>query len=304
VGTTSAAQNINLTNSGEASLTVTGIGIAGANPGDYSQTNNCPGTLIAGFSCSIAVTFKPLTTGSLPASVSISDNAAGSPQTVTLAGTGKPGTTPEVTFTPSILNFPNVPINTTSASQASTLTNTGAAALTITSIAASNTVGADFAQTNNCPLTPKTIAVNGTCTITVTFTPTSTINQTAAITVTDNTPNGSDSLPLTGNGAAPAVNLSATTLAFGNQAHGTTSASKTVTLENSGNLALTINSITATKDYNIVNNNCPSSLGPGLTCTFGVTFSPTITGADNGSVMVNDNAGDSPQIITLTGTGT
>lgn len=301
VGTTSAAQNINLTNSGEADLTVTGITITGANTADYAQTNNCPGTLTASFSCTIAVTFKPLATGTRTASVSIADNAAGSPQTVTLTGTGTPGTTPQVTFTPPGLTFANVPLNTTSAAQTSTLQNTGAAALSITNIAASGTVTGDFTQTNNCPAS---VAVNGTCTITVKFTPTSTINQTGAVTVTDNTPNGSDLLALAGNGTAPEVNLSATTLAFGNQAHGTTSPAKTITVENSGSLALTIGSITATKDYNIVNNTCPSSLGPGLTCTFGVTFSPTITGTDNGYAMISDNAGDSPQFITLTGNGT
>jgi hypothetical protein len=305
LGTTSAAQNINLTNSGEANLTVTGISLTGTGMADYGQTNNCPSTLTASFSCTIAVTFKPLATGTLTASVSVADNAAGTPQTVSLTGTGAPGTTPLVTFTPSSLTFANVPINTTSASQASVLKNTGAAALTITSIPQpTSTVAGDFAQTNNCPLSPSTIAVNGTCTITVTFTPTSTINQTGAVNVNDNTPSNPDLLPLAGNGTAPEVNLSATTLAFGSQAHGTTSAAKTVTVENSGSLALTIGPITATKDYNIVNNTCPSSLGPGLTCTFGVTFSPTITGADNGYVMVNDNAGDSPQFITLTGTGT
>ncbi len=304
LGTTSAAQNINLTNSGESNLNVTGITLGGANMADYAQTNNCPGTLTVGFSCTISVTFKPLATGTRTASVSIADNAAGTPQMVTLTGTGAPGTTPLVTFTPSSLPFANVPLNTTSTSQASTLTNTGAAVLKISSIAASGTVTGDFAQTNNCPLSPNTIAVNGTCTITVTFTPTSTINQTGAVTVTDNTPNGSDVLALSGNGVAPEVNLSATTLPFGNQTHGTTSAAKTVTVENSGSLTLTISSITATKDYNIVSNTCPSSLGPGLTCTFGVTFSPTITGTDNGYVMINDNAGDSPQFITLTGNGT
>jgi len=301
VGTSSAAQNINLTNSGEANLTVTGITITGADPGDYSQTNNCPANLTAAFNCTIAVVFKPTATGSRTASVSIADNAAGAPQTVPLSGTGTPGTAPQVTFTPSSLTFANVPLNTASASQNATLKNTGAAALSITKIAASGTVTGDFTETNNCPAS---VAVNGTCTITVTFTPTSTINQTGAVTVTDNTPSGSDVLSLAGNGTAPEVNLSATTLAFGNQAHGTTSAAKTVTVENSGSLALAIGSITATKDYNVVGNTCPSSLGPGLTCTFGVTFSPTITGADNGYVMINDNAGDSPQFITLTGSGT
>jgi len=304
LGTTSAAQNINLTNSGEASMTISGITLAGTNMADYAQTDNCPPTLTQSFSCTISVTFKPLATGTRTASVSIADNAAGTPQAVTLTGTGAPGTTPLVTFTPPTLTFTNVPLNTASTSQNSTLTNTGAAALTITGIAASGTVAGDFAQINNCPVSPATIAVNGTCTITVTFTPTSTINQTGAVTVTDNTPNLMDLLALAGNGVAPEVNLSTTALAFGSQAHGTTSAAKTVTVENSGSLTLTINSITATSNYNIVNNTCPSSLGPGLTCTFGVTFSPAAVGTENGYAMIGDNAGDSPQFITLTGTGT
>jgi hypothetical protein len=290
-----------LTNSGEANLSITGITVTGANPGDYAQTNNCPATLIPDFSCNIAVTFKPLATGTRTASISIADNVTPSPQTVALTGTGAPGTTPLVTFTPSSLTFSNVPLNTASASQMSTLQNTGAAALSISSIVASGTVAGDFTETNNCPAS---VAVSGTCTITVTFKPSSTINQTGAVTVTDNTPNGTDALALTGNGVAPAVNLSATTLAFGSQAHGTTSAAKTVTLENSGSLALSIGTITATSNYNIVSNTCPASLGPGLTCTFGVTFSPATTGAEDGYVMINDNAGDSPQFITLTGTGT
>jgi hypothetical protein len=301
LGSTSVAQNINLTNSGEANLSITGITVTGANPGDYAQTNNCPATLIPDFSCNIAVTFKPLATRTRTASISIADNVTPSPQTVALTGTGAPGTTPLVTFTPSSLTFSNVPLNTASASQMSTLQNTGAAALSISSIVASGTVAGDFTETNNCPAS---VAVSGTCTITVTFKPSSTINQTGAVTVTDNTPNGTDALALTGNGVAPAVNLSATTLAFGSQAHGTTSAAKTVTLENSGSLALSIGTITATSNYNIVSNTCPASLGPGLTCTFGVTFSPATTGAEDGYVMINDNAGDSPQFITLTGTGT
>jgi hypothetical protein len=280
LGTTSTAQNINLTNSGESSMTITGITLAGADMGDYVQTNNCPPTLAVSFSCSISVTFKPLATGTRTASVSIVDSAAGFPQAVTLTGTGAAGTTPLVTFTPSTLTFANVPINTSSTSQTATLPNTGAAVLTITGIAASGTVPSDFGQTNTCPVSPATIAVNGICTITVTFTPTASIDQTGAITVTDNTPNGSDVLALAGNGVAPEVNLSATTLAFGSQAPSTTSAARTVTLENSGSLALSITSMAATKDYNIVSDTCPSSLAPGLTCTFGVTFSPTITGRE------------------------
>jgi hypothetical protein len=299
-GTTSAPQTITLTNTGETKLSITGISITGANAGDFAQTNNCPASLVAGFSCAISVTFAPTATGARSATLSVADNAAGSPQTATLSGTGLAGSLPAVTLTPPSLTFSNVPVNTTSAGQTSTLKNTGKAALTITNIAVTGGIAGDFAQTNTCPAS---VAVGGTCTITVTFTPSSVIDQTAAVAITDNAPGSPQSLNLAGNGTAPAVNLSATTLAFGTQTVGTTSAPKTVTLENVGNLALTISSIVASGDFAVVSNTCPASLGPGLTCTFGVTFKPTATGARTGLVTIKDNAGDSPQFISLSGTG-
>lgn len=86
----SAAQTVNLTNSGTASLSISGITIGGSNPTDFAQTNNCPGSLNAGASCAISVTFTPASTGSYSATISVSDNASGSPQTVALSGTGTP----------------------------------------------------------------------------------------------------------------------------------------------------------------------------------------------------------------------
>jgi hypothetical protein len=88
VNTTSAAQSVTLTNSGNAALTISSIGISGANAGDFSQTNTCGSSLAAGASCTISVTFKPTATGTRTAAVSIADNATGSPHTVSLTGTG------------------------------------------------------------------------------------------------------------------------------------------------------------------------------------------------------------------------
>ena len=303
VGVASAVQNINVTNSGETSLGSISVSISGANVGDFPQTNNCPITLVAGFSCTIAVTFKPAALGARSASVSVSDTAAGSPQTVTLTGTGAQGNGPAVTLTPPGLTFSNVPANTSSAVQSSTLQNTGLAALTITGIAPTGGIPGDFSQTNNCPLSPSTLAVSASCTINVTFSPTSVIDQTAQISITDNAPNSPQALNLTGNGTAPAVNLSSTSLTFPARTVGTTSAAQTVTLENVGNLALTISSVATTGDFSVVSNTCSGSLGAGLTCTFGVTFKPTATGTRTGFVVITDNAGDGPQFMKLTGTG-
>ena len=85
VGTTSSAQSVTLTNPGQSSLTITTIGVSG----DFSETNNCGGALAAGMNCTITVTFMPTAGGTRTGSLSISDNASGSPQTVGLSGSGE-----------------------------------------------------------------------------------------------------------------------------------------------------------------------------------------------------------------------
>jgi hypothetical protein len=87
VGTQSAAQSITLTNTSTVSLSVSGISASG----NFTQTNTCGSSLNAGSNCSISVTFSPATTGSLSGSVSITDNAPGSPQSISLSGTGSSG---------------------------------------------------------------------------------------------------------------------------------------------------------------------------------------------------------------------
>jgi hypothetical protein len=88
VGTTSANKNVVLTNTGTAVLNVTGITVKGANAGDFIQTNNCGTSVAAGASCTIRVKFAPTAQGNRSASVAISDDGGGSPQTVPLTGTG------------------------------------------------------------------------------------------------------------------------------------------------------------------------------------------------------------------------
>jgi CSLREA domain-containing protein len=115
--------------------------------------------------------------------------------------------------------------------------------------------------------------------------------------------NGSGNLTLT----APAASLSPTSLSFGNQHVGTSSAAQTVTLSNTGNGSLTINSIAATGDFAVQTNNttnpCLTSLAPENQCTISVTFTPTATGTRNGTLSVTNNDLGSPQTAILSGTG-
>ena len=314
VGTTSGSQSVTLTNTGTAPLTITSITVAGANPGDFSPSNDCPlspSTLAAGANCTLSATFTPTATGGRSASLSIADNAAGNPHSVALSGTG---TAPAVSLNPNTgMNFGNQLINTTSGSQSVTLTNTGTAALSISSITIGGTNPADFSPSNNCPLSPSTLAVNASCTISATFTPTASGSRTASLSIADNASGNPHSVALSGTGvaAAPAVTLNPNTgMSFGNQQVGTTSSSRSVTLTNTGNAALSISGITLggtnPGDFSS-SNNCPlspSTLAAGSSCTLNATFTPTATGSRTASLSIADNASGSPHAVALSGTGT
>src|SRR6266478_4338917 len=208
------------------------------------------------------------------------------------------GPTPTVNFSSSNLTFGNQQINSTSAAQTVTLTNTGTATLNIISIVASG----DSAQTNTCGAS---VAAAGSCTISVTFIPTATGTRTGAITVTDSASGSPQIVNLTGNGttvAAPAVSLSTTSLSFGNQQISTASAAQTITLTNTGNGVLSVTSIVASGDY-AQTNTCGTSVAAGANCTISVTFTPTATGTRTGAITITDNAAGSPHIVSLTGTG-
>jgi hypothetical protein len=198
---------VTLTNSGTASLTISGITVTGTNPGDFGQTNTCPispATLAAAANCTITTTFTPTATGTRTASLSIADNAAGSPQSVALSGTG---TAPAVTLSPTTLTFASQTVGTTSAAQTVTLTNSGTAPLTITSIGLAGTNPGDYAQTNTCPISPATLATAANCTISVTFTPTATGTRTASLSIADNAAGSPQNLGLTGTGATASTYL-------------------------------------------------------------------------------------------------
>ena len=201
VNTSSTAQGVTITNNGASAATISGIAITGTNPGDFAQTNNCPvspATLAANAFCTISVTFTPLAANLRSAAITITGS---SPLSVGLRGTGTfvPST---VTLAPTSVTFANQTVNTTSGAQGITVTNSGPSPLTITTIAVTGTNMGDFAQTNNCPLSPATIAVNGTCTINVTFTPLAANARSAAITITDNGAASPQSVGLSGTGIA------------------------------------------------------------------------------------------------------
>jgi len=287
VGSTSAAQTVTITNTGDNPMTVSGA----TTSGDFAQTNQCS-SIATNQSCTISVTFTPTVAGSRSGTLIISDNAQGNPHSVTLGGTGIASA---AGFSATSLTFPLQSVGSTSAAQSITLTDSGNGQLTVTGIQ----VTGDFAQTNNC----STVAANGgTCTVQVTFTPTATGSRTGTIVFTDSAPNSPQTISLSGTAGAPANSLSATSLTFAAQVVGSSSAPQPVTLTNSGTTTMAISGVSAAGDFSQTNN-CPANLAPAGNCTINVTFTPVAGGTRAGSLIVSDNALGGSASVTLSGTG-
>jgi hypothetical protein len=303
VGTSSSPQTTTLTNTGTAALAISSISVSGTNSGDFSQTNTCGATVAAGANCTITLTFTPAASGARTATVNVTDNASGSPQTISLNGAG---TLPGGSLTPGSLSFGNRQIGTSSAAQNVTLTNTGGAPLTITSIGMSGSNPGDFGQTNACPISPSTLAAGSSCVISVTFAPTASGTRNASLSVTDNASGSPQSVTLTGTGTQPAASLAPSSVTFGNQAVGTKSSGQAVTLTNTGTATLILNSISITGanagDFSQTNT-CGRSVAAGSNCIITVIFAPTGTGIRSASLSVADNAPTSPQRASLSGAG-
>ena len=209
-----------------------------------------------------------------------------------------PTNAPVLALAPSSLTFAPQAVGTTSPAQKMRLSNAGDKALNITSIVASG----DFAQTNDCPVGPATVAPAGFCTLSVTFTPTAAGTRTGGVTITDNAAGSPHKLLLTGTGGIPMVSLTPASLTFAAQAVGTTSPAKPATLKNTGSGPLSITSIATAGDF-AQTNNCGSKVNPGASCTLNVTFKPTATGTRSGALTITDDAAGSPHKLLLAGTG-
>src|ERR1700730_6693216 len=184
VGSTSPGQTVTLRNAGDGPMTIRGFTIGS----DFAQTNACPAVLAPSAQCIITVTFKPIQVGNLVEGLTVQDDPVDTPPSVTLTGTAVGAA---AQLAPGALDFGPQLFGSPSATKSVTLTSSGYATLTITSI----TTTGDFAQTNDCG---SSLASGNSCTITVTFTPTAPGSRSGSLVVADNA--GSQSVVLTGVG--------------------------------------------------------------------------------------------------------
>ncbi|HEY8996734.1 MAG TPA: choice-of-anchor D domain-containing protein, partial [Edaphobacter sp.] len=187
LGTSSAAQRVTLTNSGDVALTL----IAATASDGFTATNGCGNSLAAHSSCAIVVVFQPKTLGAVTGTLTVSDQYRS--QTVALAGTGIAPA--GVSLAPLFgVSFAATGVGLTSAPQTVTLTNNGGVALEVSSIA----VSGDFnivAGSNTCGAS---LAPGVACTMQVAFTPTVAGARNGTLTVASSAANSPHTLALSG----------------------------------------------------------------------------------------------------------
>ncbi len=285
INTQPASQTITSGKSATLSVTATGAGLGYQWYVGSSGVTSSPVTGATGSSFTTPVLY---TTTSYWVQVS---NAAGTKNSNTAVITVNQ---PSVKLSATLVSFGNQALNTTSVAKKVIVTNQGPGVLAITGVIASG----DFAA-SSCP---STLASGSTCTVSVTFTPTALGARTGSLTISDNGASSPQTVALSGTGIVQ-LSLSSTTITFGTQAVGTTSNPKAVTLTNNGAQPISFTSVSAAGDFLVSTDGCSPTLPAFSKCSINVEFAPAATGTRNGMLTIQDSASNSPQTVSLSGTG-
>jgi trimeric autotransporter adhesin len=302
VATTATPQAVTLSGVGPAaisSITATG---------DFSEVDNCNGSLPNGSNCTVYVYFTPTASGLRTGTLTINSNGYfGTVSSIALEGKGA-GLS--ITGT---LAFGAVSLNTSS-TKTVTLQNAGSASVTISSITLTQTTDYAFSNTSTCPLTGGPLASKAKCTIVVTFTPHSTGVKKGTLVVNSNDPASPLLLGYSGTGSSfesftPASVTFATTLL------NTNSKASKVTFKYSGTGSLTVTGLAASASYSLNATGITSGacnltgntvLAAGGSCSFNVVFTPTAINTVPGTVTASftGDPNNSTLVLPLTGVGT
>jgi Kelch motif/Galactose oxidase, central domain len=206
-----------------------------------------------------------------------------------------------LTFSSSSLNFGLEQVGVTSNPQTVTVTNASFHSATFTSITSSG----DFAQTNNCPISPSTLNSGQSCMITVTFKPTTTGTRNGGVTLKDNAAGSpQQTISASGTGEPYDFGLSPTSLNFPSELPGNSSPPQDVTVMAVGAAQVNIASISISPADGTFTqtNNCPATLQPGQSCAVQIVFTPPDSGSFSATLSVSDSSGK-VQTASLSGTG-
>jgi hypothetical protein len=289
VGSVSPPLTFTLSNTTGAAVSISGISISDP---QFTQTNTCGAQLAASSSCTISVVFAPQKDGIQSATLSISDSATESPQTVSMTGTGSR----TATVSPLWYAFPAQAIGSSSSPQSFTLTNNEAEAVSISAISFSNP---QFAETDTCG---GSLAAGASCAIAVTFSPTNFGAQSATLTINDTAATGPQAVSLSGTGGTAL--LAPASVNFSSQAVGSSATPATILLTNPNSIPLPISAIETSNPHFIPTTTCGANLGVGASCIVWITFAPSLMGPQSATLEVRESSGNLQQTASLSGTGT
>jgi hypothetical protein len=277
----SAQTNLTIYNNGNSPLTVNGISYPAGFSGDWA------GTIAAGNSQVVTVTFAPMDGTSYGGSVTVNSDATSGGSTISASGMGA---TRIISLTGN-LAFGYVTTNT-SASTNLTIYNNGNTTMTVSGITYPTGFRGNWAS--------GTIPAGNSHVVSVTFTPTSGTSYGGTVTVnSDATTSGANTISASGTGATRLISLSGS-LAFGNVGVGTTS-NRTVTIYNNGNSPLTVSSIAYPSGSS---GNWPSgTIAASGSQNVTVTFSPTAATTYSGTMTVNSDKTSGVNTLSASGTG-
>ena len=301
VGHQSAAASIVVTNSGAETSGALAVSLTGADASSFGiDSDACSGhTLSQGQTCSVAVHFLPASAGAKSGSLSV-DASPGGATTVALTGAGT--VAGGYTITPATQDFGTVALG--ASSQPTTFTVKTLAATSHLTMSLTGSNAADFKiGTDGCSAQP--VAAGGTCTVGVTFSPTSGGAKTASLQASDGTLAATSSLSGTATGGA-AFSVTPITYDFGSLSDGLTSSAQTFTVKNTGGVTSGKPTVTLggtnQGDFVLSSNGCGAVLAAGATCTFGITFKPSTTASELAIVAVAATATTSGS-ASVSGTG-
>jgi mono/diheme cytochrome c family protein len=297
-----------LTNTGNAALNIGSITIGGAAAGDFSLAGgSCANgaAVAAGASCTVQASFTPTAAGARAATLTITHNATGGSSSVALSGTGNSVPQATIALSAASINFGTLLTGTPSAVSSITVSNSGQATLTFSSIAVGGANAGIFTRGGSCA-TATPLAAGASCTVTLAAAPTAAGAFAGSLTLASNAANGSVVIGLSGTAAAPAPALTATpsAIAFGTQTISATAATQTVTLANTGNVLITFSQIgvTGSNTVTVASSDCGTTLATGASCAATLRFIPTVEGAVTAALAVASNA---PALqVGISGTGT
>lgn len=289
----SSSLSVNVSNPGTAGLIITAINVSGS--GFRAPLLTQPLGVPPGQNSTITVQFAPTSAGSIAGTLSLTSNVQGSPTTISLTGNGV-ATAPSLGLSPLGVAFGDVNVGS-SRQQRIMLTNTGNANLIITQV---NVTGIGFNQSGLA--LPLTLVPNQSNAFTLAFAPTAAGTVSGGISLVHNPPGSPTSIPLSGNGVAPAISVNPAGLAFGNVNVGTTT-SQTVTVSNPGTANLVISNVAITGTGITMGPLSQTTIIPNGSAAFTVQFAPTVAGLVTGSLTLTSNAPNSPTVIVLSGAG-